>query len=197
MPSSPRRQPRQARALATRAAIFEATAQILEAEGEAGFNTNRVAERAGVSVGTLYQYFADKRAILVAIAHEEIVTVRQRLAREMAEAPTDPVRLAIRAQIQILQDRPATRRAALRAILDVESAETIARETRTTQKPLPRRDDPLESFVLSRAVAWVIRAAVLEASPHLADPGFEDALVRLVEGYGRSGPQPDQALDGG
>jgi hypothetical protein len=39
--------------------------------------------------------------------------------------------------------------------------------------------------VLSRAVAWVIRAAVLEASPHLIEPGFEDALVRLVEGYGR------------
>jgi AcrR family transcriptional regulator len=183
MPSSPRRQPRQARALATRAAILEATAQIIEAEGEAAFNTNRVAERAGVSVGTLYQYFADKRAILVAISYEEMAAVRQRLARELADTPTDPVRLAIRAQIQILRDRPATRRAALRAILDVESAETIARETRATQKLLPRRPDAMEGFVLSRAVAWVIRAAVLEASPHLTAPGFEDALVRLVEGY--------------
>lgn len=185
MPSSPRRQPRQARALATRAAIFEATAQILEAEGEAALNTNRIAERAGVSVGTLYQYFSDKQAILVAMAHAEIIRVRERLAREIPETPLPPVRLAIRAQIEILKDRPATRRAALRAILAVETAETIARETRTTQRLLPRRADALEAFVLSRAVAWVIRAAVLEASPHLTEPGFEDALVRLVEGYGR------------
>ena len=184
MPSSPRRQPRQARALATRAAIFEATAQILETEGEAAFNTNRVAERAGVSVGTLYQYFADKRSILVAMAFAENVRVREHLARELGEASISPVRLAIRAQIGIMQDRPATRRAALRAILAAETAETLARETRATLRLLPALATPLDAFVTSRAVSWVIRAAVLEASPHLTDPGFEDALVRLSESLG-------------
>ncbi len=184
MPSSPRRQPRQARAIATRAAIFEATAQILETEGEAAFNTNRVAERAGVSVGTLYQYFADKRSILVAMAFAENVRVREHLARELGDASISPVRLAIRAQIGIMRDRPATRRAALRAILAAETAETIARETRATLRLLPARPDPMDAFVTSRAVSWVIRAAVLEASPHLTDPGFEDALVRLSESFG-------------
>ena len=60
-----RRIPRQARATETAAAILEGAAQILEAGGLAAFTTNAVAERAGVSIGTLYQYFADKNAILL------------------------------------------------------------------------------------------------------------------------------------
>ena len=59
-----RRIPRQARAAETVAAIIEGAAQILEAGGLAAFTTNAVAERAGVSIGTLYQYFADKNALL-------------------------------------------------------------------------------------------------------------------------------------
>jgi AcrR family transcriptional regulator len=178
-----RRQPRQARSRATRAAIFEAAAQILESEGEARFTTNRVAERAGVSVGTLYQYFASKRAILAAMAREENARVRRELARDIAIGGTSPVRLAIRAQIAILKDRPATRRAALKAIMAEEGAEGIARETRETGRLLPRAAERLDAFILTQAVNGVIRAAVLEGSDHLADPALEDALVRLVEGY--------------
>jgi AcrR family transcriptional regulator len=66
-----RRKPRQARARATCEAILEAASQILERDGAAGFNTNAVAERAGVSIGTLYQYFPDKTAILLAAAQRE------------------------------------------------------------------------------------------------------------------------------
>src|SRR5687767_12113515 len=120
MPKVPRRQPRQARALATRAAIFEATAQILEAEGEAGFNTNRVAERAGVSIGTLYQYFGSKQAILAAMAREWNAHNREVLAAQIAGGAASPVRLAIRNQIQAMPGRPATRRAALKAIMAEE-----------------------------------------------------------------------------
>jgi AcrR family transcriptional regulator len=68
-----RRKPRQARSLATWEAIVEAAAQILERDGAAAFNTNSVAERAGVSIGTLYQYFPDKQAILAAAAKRELV----------------------------------------------------------------------------------------------------------------------------
>jgi AcrR family transcriptional regulator len=67
-----RRKPRQARARATWDAIVEAAAQVLERDGLAGFNTTSVAERAGVSIGTLYQYFPDKQAILLAAAEREI-----------------------------------------------------------------------------------------------------------------------------
>ena len=182
MPKAQRRQPRQARALATRAAIFEAAAQILEREGEAGFNTNRVAERAGVSIGTLYQYFGSKQAILAAMAREENARKRDVLAAQIAEGREDPIRLAIRGQIRAMAGRPATRRAALAAIMAEEGVEGIAREGRAAGRLLPRLD-AFEAFVLDRAVNGVIRAAVMEASPVLDDPRLEDALVRLVERY--------------
>lgn len=63
----PRKSPRQARSAATVAAIFEATFQVLLSDGIARLTTTRVAQRAGVSVGTMYQYFPHKQALLYAV----------------------------------------------------------------------------------------------------------------------------------
>lgn len=60
----PRKRPRQARATATLDAIFEAALQLLVNEGPQRLTTTRVAERAGVSVGTMYQYFPHKESLL-------------------------------------------------------------------------------------------------------------------------------------
>ena len=62
-----RKKPRQARAAVTVDAIFEATIQVLLGEGIHRLTTTRVAERAGVSVGTMYQYFPHKKALLYAL----------------------------------------------------------------------------------------------------------------------------------
>lgn len=70
-PDNQRRSPRQARSRATCEAIVEAAAQIVERQGPEALTTNAVAERAGVSIGTLYQYFPDKQAILIAAARRE------------------------------------------------------------------------------------------------------------------------------
>jgi AcrR family transcriptional regulator len=66
-----RKQPLQARSQQTVDAIVEATARILEGKGHGGFTTNAVAERAGVSIGTLYQYFPNKDALLGALIERE------------------------------------------------------------------------------------------------------------------------------
>lgn len=63
----PRKRPRQARATVTLDAILEATIQVLLSEGLHRLTTTRVAERAGVSVGTMYQYFPHKQALLYAL----------------------------------------------------------------------------------------------------------------------------------
>lgn len=62
---NPRKTPRQSRSQATCAAIVEAAARILETQGSQGLTTNHVAQLAGVSVGSLYQYFPGKEAIMV------------------------------------------------------------------------------------------------------------------------------------
>lgn len=68
----PRRQAKQGRALATVDAILEAAARILVAQGYAGASTNRLAEAAGVSIGTLYEYFANREQIFDALIRREL-----------------------------------------------------------------------------------------------------------------------------
>ena len=66
----PRKSPRQTRSTATVSAIHEATIQVLLSDGLARLTTTRVAKRAGVSVGTMYQYFPHKQALLYAVLHQ-------------------------------------------------------------------------------------------------------------------------------
>lgn len=78
-PIEPRKTPRQARSAATVDAVVEAAAHILAQDGLAALNTNAIAARAGVSVGSLYQYFPTKEAILTEILRRK----RLRLIQEM------------------------------------------------------------------------------------------------------------------
>jgi AcrR family transcriptional regulator len=78
-----RKTPRQKRSADTVSVIVEAAARILELRGFDGFNTNAVAEKAGVSIGSLYQYFPDKNALLSAIIEREtapLLGVREEVA---------------------------------------------------------------------------------------------------------------------
>lgn len=84
-----RRSPRQERSLAKLELMFEAAIRILETEDLAAFNTNRIAAVAGVSIGTLYQYFPDKDAVLVALVKREVAATFGRLA-SLKAAPAPP-----------------------------------------------------------------------------------------------------------
>lgn len=75
----PRKRPRQARAMATLDAIFEATIQILLCDGPHKLTTTRVAERAGVSVGTMYQYFPHKKALIYALNERYLEALGERI----------------------------------------------------------------------------------------------------------------------
>ncbi len=77
----PRRIPRQARSRALVEAILEATARVLAEHGYAGTNTNVVAERAGVSVGSVYQYFPNKDSLVTAL-HERHAAQMQAAVEE-------------------------------------------------------------------------------------------------------------------
>jgi len=80
-----RKQPRQARAKATVDAIFEATIQVLLSDGLSSLTTTRVAERAGVSVGTMYQYFPRKQALLFALLERHLKAVADALSTACAQ----------------------------------------------------------------------------------------------------------------
>lgn len=81
-----RKLPTQERAQRTIETIFQATAQIVEGEGEGALTTNKVAKKAGFSIGTLYQYFPSKEAILLAMINRERRRVLDELQAMMKRA---------------------------------------------------------------------------------------------------------------
>jgi AcrR family transcriptional regulator len=104
---APRRRPRQQRAQATLEAILEAAAGLIARDGYPGLTTNKVAERAGVSIGSLYQYFPNKEAILVALLERHmsaIAPVIEESMRELAD-PKVPFPDAVRRLLLRLLDR--------------------------------------------------------------------------------------------
>jgi|WetSurMetagenome_2_1015567.scaffolds.fasta_scaffold17339_10 AcrR family transcriptional regulator len=80
-PLAPRKRPIQKRSMTTVAAILEGAAQVLERRGIDAFTTNAIAEQAGVSIGTLYQYYADKNSVAAALSRD----VRSALAKRLSD----------------------------------------------------------------------------------------------------------------
>jgi AcrR family transcriptional regulator len=114
----PRKSPRQARSAETVQIVLEAAARILESRGRAGFTTNAVAERAGVSIGSLYQYFPSKEALTGALIERE-TTILLEEATVALEAKTgyDALQRLIAAAVKHQFRRPA-----LALILDFEES---------------------------------------------------------------------------
>lgn len=106
----PRKRPRQARSVATFEAILEAAARILESLGFAGFNTNAVAELAGVSIGSLYQYFPSKDALIVELIRRERANLSNHIVEVIQQSDAadlkDKLKLIIQAAVQHQLSRP-------------------------------------------------------------------------------------------
>lgn len=114
----PRKAPRQARSIDTVNVIVEAAARVLEQAGLGGFTTNAVAARAGVSIGSLYQYFPGKDALVGALIVRETSVLIEEAARALQqptglEALSAMIHAAVRHQLQ----RPGLAR-----LLDIEEA---------------------------------------------------------------------------
>jgi AcrR family transcriptional regulator len=98
VPTELRKSPRQRRSQATVAAIVEAAARILAESGGRGLTTNRIAARAGVSVGSLYQYFPNKHAVLRALLERELgraEAARPALLDDATRPPHERLRAAV------------------------------------------------------------------------------------------------------
>lgn len=192
--------PRQGRSRAVVDAILEAAAQLLEQEGEAGFNTNVVAERAGVSIGSLYRYFADKEAILLALARRETETVQLAMRAALGQrSDLASDRAAIRAFLSAFAGRPGVRRIALKRIISHDGSahdggagiEALLRDSQGGVLPA------LRAFILSRALLGAVRAAVLDRPELLGSAEFEDELVCLARVYANTkiGPGLNRSED--
>lgn len=102
--TNPRKHASQARSRATVDALIEATARILVKESFDRASTNRIAEEAGVSIGSLYQYFPSKEALVAAVIdrhHEELMQVAHRVLAKVAALPLEQ---AVRALVTVAME---------------------------------------------------------------------------------------------
>jgi AcrR family transcriptional regulator len=154
---SSRKQPQQARSTELVEAILDAAVQVLAKEGAQRFTTARVAEKAGVSVGSLYQYFPNKAAILFRLQSDEWRQTSELLRGILAETnvpPLERLRTLVHAFIRLECDEAAVRGAlddAAPLYRDApEAREAIASAAHTMQiflrEALPRSSDAVRSL---------------------------------------------------
>jgi AcrR family transcriptional regulator len=192
-----RRKPSQGRAQHTVAAIFEAAGLLAAERGEEALTTNLIAERAGVSIGTLYQYFPTREAIVEAMVMQERARVMReldallkRFGEKDAPPPESVVRAFVHVYVSAFAGSDPGRRALVRlawrndhqqsAVHSLrEAAEHIALHLQRIAHPALRAPTPAQTFVLTRALMGTVRAAVLEDSPVLGSAEFEAELVRM------------------
>lgn len=199
--TKPRKRASQERSRATVDALIEATARILVAEGFDKASTNRIAEKAGVSVGSLYQYFPSKEALVAAVIdrhkHEILLVVRGALA-EVATAPMEQaVRMLVTAAIKAHRIDPKLHRVLAEQIPRMgrlENVEAFNRETYALFKAylesrsheLRAADLGLATFVCVTSIEALTHKAVLHHSDMLTDEAIKtlvDEATRLVVRY--------------
>jgi len=177
----PRKTPRQGRSAETVRVIVEAAARILERDGLGPFTTNAVAERAGVSIGSLYQYFPGKEALIGAV----IVRETSLLIAECTVAVADANgRDAVKGVIASAVDHQL-RRPALARILDLEEARLPFDEE--TQR-VTRRLHAILSSVLARA------DLPPQPDPDVAARDVLAIIKGMVDAAGERGEQDRDAL---
>jgi AcrR family transcriptional regulator len=200
MKKTPQREPKQARAKATIDIILEATAQILIDGGYERLTTNHVAKRAGVSVGTIYQYFDSKEALVAAIIERHIAKISALAMSELAHTVDAPfeegARRMIRALIAAQRVDPALHRAVLEQVPRLGKLDRIRTLDRDFEALLhaaleARRgeievvDKRLFAFVVVHATKATSLAAVLDHPEYLEDDMLADALADMFVAYAR------------
>jgi AcrR family transcriptional regulator len=140
---SSRKQPQQARSTELVAAILEAATQVLAKEGAQRFTTARVAERAGVSVGSVYQYFPNKAAILFRLQSDEwqqTTEMMRKILQDVGKEPLERLRLLVHAFIRSECDE-----AEMRGALD--DAAPLYRDAPEAQAVKASGEGILEAFM--------------------------------------------------
>ena len=204
---SPRKQPRQRRAQATLDAIYEATIQVLLADGPQVLTTTRVAERAGVSVGTMYQYFPHKQSLIYAL-NERYLDV---LAGKVEDTCRDNHGTSIGQMVQALiatyweakTERAEVTRALYRSVVELDNEtliEAFARRVDAATAAMLASaagaafaDLPTVNLTLLATIFGTVRSVFERNLPREAAEAVRRQLVLMCQAYLQSA-QPQASV---
>jgi AcrR family transcriptional regulator len=192
---SPRKSPRQDRSRATVEAILEAATDILIRQGAGRLTTNRIAERAGVNIASLYQYFPGKHAIIAELRRRHGAKERAAVRRVLVEGRGSDLEAMVRALVSMgvaahavnpelhrvfTEELPPLRYSEISAADAPLIAEFRALVTRSATG---LRDPDLTMWMVATAAGAVIHRAVVERPDDLTNGSIADELVRLLVRY--------------
>jgi AcrR family transcriptional regulator len=194
---SPRKMPVQARSLNTVEAIFEACIQVLTTMGVERLTTTRVAERAGVSVGTLYQYFPNKQALLAAVLEKHLLLVVSAVEEACNASRGKTSDQMASALVEAFMDAkfadPDASRALYAVAPTVDGEAMVARLTQRAQRAMcemlvtasDRAFDqpPLISYVLSTALVGPVQSLLKIKADRRMIAATRHQLILMTQGY--------------
>ncbi|MCE9524383.1 MAG: TetR/AcrR family transcriptional regulator [Alphaproteobacteria bacterium] len=197
-PASPRKMPEQDRSRATVDVIVDAAARILVKDGYDAFTTNRVAEKAGVSIGSLYQYFPNKDALLSELMRRHTTDLEKGIEAMVARAADAPlaevIRAAVEHNVQSHLIDPALHRVLSEEVprlgkLDWQAAFAermthrvrAAFEARRSEIVVPDLD--LAVYIVTRTVETVIHNAVTQRSHDLKSGALAEEVTRMIVSF--------------
>jgi AcrR family transcriptional regulator len=182
----PRKTPVQARATVTVEAISEATVQVLLSQGTQRLTTTRVADRAGVSVGTLYQYFPNKQSLLFAVLEDHLERVTKEVEDACEHARHKPLTEMIKEVVEAFVDAKIARAdisvALYKIAPDVGGLALVKRVTQRMRKAIARM---LESATDTKTspdefAIQMMLAAMSGAMRSVLETGGSPAMMRKL-----------------
>jgi AcrR family transcriptional regulator len=197
-PDNCRKLPKQARAQATVEAILTATAEVLVEVGYDRATTNAIARRAGVSIGSLYQYYPNKESLVTALCERHMTETMGLLVGEIAALRSQPLEPAVHALVVTLLRMhamaPRLHRVFIEQMPRISGFERIAEVDRIIirlicaelagrEERLRPRNLELAVFILVHSVQAITHAAVLDRPDALVDAELADETTALVLRY--------------
>ena len=192
--TNPRKLPQQDRSKFTVNAILTATAHILTEEGYDKASTNRIAERAGISIGSLYQYFPNKASLIAALRDRHVssmMAIIESKLRNLFDAPIEVVLPKIvKASIAAHAINPMLHKVLHEQVPRLSEIEAEDCMTDLLRSYLAKQYDHINSqqlncivFVIERSVEALTHAAVLECSDLLQDGQLEREINEMLLAY--------------
>ncbi len=190
-----RRRPVQRRSRETVGAVLDAVAKILKREGVGAVTTNRIAAVAGVSIGSVYQYFPDKRAIFAALLERHIDDIGQVVDRTLATHAASPVEdmvgALVRAMVEahekdpelhelLTTEVPHRGEAGFQARIEGALHRALSNRARSLKRP---HDVDKIVFVLTHMMEAVTHGAVLRRPARVSLAAAKEEAVRAVLAY--------------
>ena len=194
---APRKTPVQARSTVTVDAIFEATIQVLLIHGADRLTTTRVAERAGVSVGTLYQYYPNKQSLLFAVLENHLDRVALALEEACKQSHGKPLADMVQAIVEHFVDAKMERTdisIALYRIAAELGGATLVKQMgdrsrkalKATLRTAPDAHFPQEDFAVQMmlsAMAGTTRSVLEAGASAVMVRRLREHLVLLCQSY--------------